>query len=65
MTVVHDNAHTSAHTYERFLKLSVGLCLDLGLVFVRTFTVLIGHFCAFFSGVVYTILFLCCLLLLC
>jgi len=56
MTVVHSDTHT----YEQFLKMSVGL--GLGLVFVHLFKF---SFLCIFSGLSYTILFLCCLHLLC
>jgi len=48
MTVVHNDAHI----HELFLKLSVGL--GLGLVFLC-----VSAFCLF-SGLAWTVLFLCC-----
>ena len=54
MTVVHSDMHT----YEQFLKMSVGLGLDLFFVHLLRFSILV-----FWFGL--AILFLCCFLLLC
>jgi len=52
-TVVHNDAHT----HEQFLKLSVGLYLGFACLF--WFSIFV------FSALAWTILFVCCLLLLC